>query len=147
MNHHHYSKQSSSSSSLTRCGVSSLSLSGLSIASDESSSSRSLNAHQSTTTTSSSGGGGGGGMQRSNTLRRGWGSVACNSLSALALYEEQQAQTLSYVPSSSSMAPSSHHQHEQLTSSSQRTASVDTTGDDWGYFVDSNLPSSVRIVW
>jgi hypothetical protein len=179
MNHHHYSKQSSSSSSLTRCGVSSLSLSGLSISSDASSNCSS-NAHGSTTGTStmSSSSSNSGGMQRcaNSTLRRGWGSAACTNLSALALYEEEQAhQTASSYQdtSSSPMAPScppswersvmigedeNHHHHHQYhhhlqhqlttaSSSSRRTSSMDTTGDDWGYFVDGTLPSSVPIVW
>jgi hypothetical protein len=166
--HHHYSKQSS----LTRCGISSLSLSGLSIASDESSSSSSSssiqhpNACHDTSITSNNGAGScGGGMQRS-TLRRGWGSAACNNLSALGQYEEQQAHQASHYDatlSHSSMTPCTsaweermmgddihqyqpQYQQQQLLTTSSRF-SMDTTGDDWGYFVDGNLPSSVPIVW
>ena len=183
--HHHYNKQSSSSaSSLADCGVSSLSLSGLSLESDGSSSQHSTSASNgpfglaghggcagSSSTSCLGRGDNGGGMKRS-TLRRGFGSTACHNLSALALCEEQQAEhqspmsttSLAQCPSRSEghltslmdETSSSHmnrHQHLQpRTSTSSPTSSImmqpmDTTGDDWGYFVDGTLPSSVPIVW
>jgi hypothetical protein len=68
------------------------------------------------------------GMTRS-TLTRGFGSAACSNLSSLA----------------------AHAEGSQSFASSSRGMQVDTTGDDWGYFVDaaprSKSLGGVQISW
>ena len=96
---------------LTRCSVSSISLSGLSINSDDSHATLSSAASQVTTPR--------------GTLRRGLGSEACTNLRALAVQYEE--------------------------SSTNTGMQVDTTGDDWGYFVEGATRNtsfgSVQISW
>ena len=57
-----------------------------------------------------------------STLKRGFGSAACSNLRALSV------------------------QMEDVRDTSARME-VDTTGDDWGYFVDSTPPSYSHISW
>lgn len=66
------------------------------------------------------------GVPRS-TLRRGLGSTACTNLRALSVQLEESA-------------PSSHQ---------QTGMQVDTTGDEWGYFVDAapSIYGNVHISW
>lgn len=105
-------KMSGSQRMMTRCSVSSLSLSGLSINSDDSNAT--ANSAGSTITRS--------------TLKRGFGSTACSNLKALAV------------------------QMEESSKDESMGMQVDTTGDDWGYFVDAVPPShhtfgDVHISW
>jgi hypothetical protein len=68
-------------------------------------------------------------MPRS-TLKRGFGSAACSNLRALSVQMEGDSRDASSAP-----------------------MQVDTTGDDWGYFVDSTVSTSqsscggVQISW
>ena len=98
---------------LTRCSVSSISLSGLSISSDDST------ATQTSTATGST-------IPRSS-LKRGFGSAACSNLRALAVQMEEDAPDASM------------------------DMQVDTTSDEWGYFVDATPPNnsygSIHISW
>jgi hypothetical protein len=98
---------------MTRCGASNLSLSALSISSNDSLATQQTMAS---------------GMTHS-TLKRGFGSHACSNLSSLA----------------------AHAEGSQSIRSSSMGMQVDTTGDDWGYFVDATPQSKslggVQISW
>lgn len=69
-------------------------------------------------------------MPRS-TLKRGFGSAACSNLRALSVQMEGDSR--------------------DTTNSGSARMEVDTTGDDWGYFVDSTPTKSsygsVQISW
>ena len=99
---------------MMRCSVSSLSLSGLSISSEDSSATQVTTASGGSTITRSS-------------LKRGLGSAACSNLRALAV------------------------QMEEASPDTSMDMQVDTTSDDWGYFVDATPPNntygSVHISW
>eukprot|EP00977_Amphora_coffeiformis_P018647 scaffold6634_cov158-Amphora_coffeaeformis.AAC.5 len=101
---------------MTRCSVSSISLSGLSISSEDSTATNVTAASGSTIARSS--------------LKRGLGSVACANLRALSVQMEE----------SSRMGNKDDSMGMQ----------VDTTGDEWGYFVDATPPATyggIHISW
>lgn len=94
--------------------MSSISLSGLSISSEDSAATNVSAASGSTIPRSS--------------LKRGLGSVACSNLRALSVQMEES----------------------RLEHDISRGMQVDTTGDEWGYFVDATPPATygaVHISW
>ena len=100
--------------SMTRCSVSSISLSGLSISSEDSAATNVSAASGSTIARSS--------------LKRGLGSAACANLRALSVQMEESSRM----------------------NDNDMGMQVDTTGDEWGYFVDATPTSTygdVHIAW
>mmetsp|Transcript_15698 Transcript_15698/g.32488 ORF Transcript_15698/g.32488 Transcript_15698/m.32488 type:complete len:113 (-) Transcript_15698:1409-1747(-) len=99
-------------SSMTRCSVSSLSLSAMSISSDDGSA---ATAHQSSFHMQSN--------PSTSSLRKSFGSHACHNLAALA-------------------TSTAHHQTAMVASAQPQQQQAAVAGDEWGYFVDTTERSS-----
>ena len=109
-------------SSMTRCSVSSLSLSALSISSDDSSQGSNGFARSGFNSTSTS------------SLRRSCGSV---NLNAMNQFPQQQLHHLQQPQVSQSHSAQLQQKQQQFQQTPATDASPVSTGDEWGYFVDS----------